>query len=71
MEATLNQKSVLFQTLKEDENLSKHFIFDEAGRDNLENLTDAQCRYFHYLLFNKKYIKLNSLLTQFGFRQIK
>ena len=65
--ATLGQKDTLILALKRDKNISAHFNLEDAWK-NLENITSKQTAYFHYLLFNKKFNKLNKILYQFKFK---
>ncbi len=67
---SLNQISSLIEILQANENISKHFIleFDDMW-DKLIEISLKQYRYILYLLCNRKYAKLNQVLTNLNFKQ--
>lgn len=64
---TLSQITTLSNILRDDINLQKHFNFTESGNE-LSDISLRQYRYIYYLLFKKKYFKLNNLLVQLKFK---
>jgi hypothetical protein len=71
-ELTLGQKCSLIEILKDDENLQKHFELNgEDVWDIVSGLTLKQYKYILYLLFNKKYFKLNKMLTSINIKPKK
>ena len=66
----LSQISFLSQQIQRDENLVKHFDMAKPW-ELLDNGLKSvkQYKYILYLLAEKKYIKLNGIMLQFGFKR--
>lgn len=66
---TLNQISFLSQQIQRNENLSKHYDLQDCwSKLNKELKSVQQYKYILYLLAEKKYSKLNELMTRFNFK---
>ena len=64
---SLGQISFLADIIQRNENLQKHFNLENAF-EKLEKIKSIkQLKYFHALILNKRYFKLNELMLQFGF----
>lgn len=67
---SLNQKGEMLRQIKQSKNLGQHWDVEtdhDKAWEIVGKLTEKQYKYFLALLINRKYLKLNGLLEQWGF----
>jgi hypothetical protein len=69
--ATLNQVSLLADTINKDEVLQKHFDLTNIDDtfDRLRNISEKQHKYILALIYGKKRFALNKILKDLGFKE--